>query len=299
MGTKIGAETTVKEFGIRFLRNQGGPVAQILHPLSLKRDDVFLMSDRIKKVESRISKEAPDVKVVVTGGGFVEIHADGLVARREWRSQKCLERLLAFVEERLTPFTEALGGARRDYVIGIDVLIDDWRIGQFPIGQFAVVFVTGKIESVVWKSYPVKKEADFLAGFGTCKGRRSPRFVTTSLGKSLILVCHDAQVYNHRSHVLVHSAHGPTPRMRVMDEMREQMEEERPLWAFNPVHWIEKAENMKTFFTSYKQIATDHNWKPSVVGAFGYGPCVYHQLESLAQKAQYPPNTARCAIVIE
>ncbi|MCL0037108.1 hypothetical protein M1N15_00555 [Dehalococcoidia bacterium] len=236
MGTQIRAETTVKKFAIRFLRNQGGPVAQVLHPLGVERDDVFLMSDRIKKVESRISKEAPDVKVVVTGGGFVEIHADGLVARREWRSQKCLERLLAFVEERLTPFTEALGGARRDYVIGIDVLIH----GR-GIGQFAVVFVTGKIESVVWKSYPVDKEADFLAGFGACKGRRSPRFVSTSLGKSLILVCHDAQAYNHLNQARVHRAHSPTPRMRVMDEMRQQMEVERPLWAFNLVHWIRES----------------------------------------------------------
>ncbi|MCL0038731.1 hypothetical protein M1N46_00555 [Dehalococcoidia bacterium] len=295
MGTQIRAETTVKKFAIRFLRNQGGPVAQILHPLSLKRDDVFLMSDRIKEVESRISKEAPDVKVVVTGGGFVEIHADGLVSPDEWRSETgLLERLLALVKEPLTPFIQALGCARRDYVIGIDVLIHGLRIGQF-----AVVFVTGKIESVVWKSYPVDKEADFLAGFGTCKGRRAPRFVSTSLGKSLILVCHDAQAYNHLNQARVHRAHSPTPRMRVMDDMRQQMEVERPLWAFNLVHWIRESSNMRTFFTSYKQIATDHNWKPSVVGAFGYDPCVYHQLESLAQKAQYPPNTARCAIVIE
>ena len=138
MGTKTGARSRVKEFSIRFLRNEGGPVAQLLHPNWVARDDVFLMSYVIKEIESRVSSQARDVKVVVTGGGFVEIRLERQAARRTWKSKKGLERLLALVKERLTPFVEALGGARRDYVIGVDVVID----GR-GIGQFAVVFVAG------------------------------------------------------------------------------------------------------------------------------------------------------------
>jgi len=188
---------------------------------------------------------------------------------------------------------QTLGDARRDYIIGIDVFAD-----ASTVGQFAVVIRQRGEPLVVWKSFPVTDEAKYLAGFGTPQGRCAPRIVQTTVGASLILVCHDAQAFNHRNVALVRKATRETPRLAAINEMQRQMQNQRPAWAFNLIHRIDRPENLRTFRTSYRQIRDDHDWSPCVVGSFGYGDNVRGELPRLAERTQCPDGLA-CAIVLE
>lgn len=294
MGTIVGQRVKSMSPVVRFLCNEGGPVAQLLYPHWMARDDASFMGDILANVEHQCVTNADDVRVVVTGGGFMEIRSGASTRNSYWRTEKGLDTALSHVEKAASILADAIKGSQRDYVIGIDVLV-----GEHGVGQFAVVITRNGGTSTIWKSYPVGDEARFLAGFGTPKGRGSPRIITTAIGSSLILVCHDAQAFNRRHFALVNKTSSSTPRKLAMDKMRSQMHLEQPTHAFSLIHNIGKLESLKTFSTSYKQICKDHNWKPTVVGAFGYDSCVCHQLRSLAKRAQYPSGVCRCVMNLE
>jgi hypothetical protein len=240
-------------------------------------------------METFCGAETPSVRVVVTGGGFLEFlpNADRPLGNSGLRA------VSDSAKEAAAAFNEALSQAKRDYIIGVDVFAD-----PRTVGQFACVVRQGRDPVIVWKSFPVGQEANYLAGFGTLDGRCSPRIVETAVGKSLILVCHDSQAFNHRNIGLVRKATQETPRRAAMNEMQRQMREQRPGWVFNLIHQIDKPGSLRTFSTSYQQIHDDHDWSPCVVGSFGYGQDVRPDLASLAARAQYPRGLA-CGIALE
>ena len=175
------------------------------------------------------------------------------------------------------PLALATADGNRDYVVGVDVISD----GR-GIGQFVALLSRGDVADIAWKSYPVGEESEWLAGFGTERGRACPRAVNTSLGTTLALICHDAQAYNHRNRALVERASSTTHRSLVIDEMTSRLHAARPAWVLNVVHRIAKAGSLKTFATSYKQLSNDHDWHPRVVGAFGYDHGVEDMVDTLS-----------------
>jgi hypothetical protein len=96
----------------------------------------------------------PKLRLVVSGGGFIEIRLNEHFTRKSWKSKETLDKLTNLVSERVKPVAEKLKGSMRDYVIGVDV-IDKNEISG---GQFAVVLNSGEIKTVAWKSYPVLEE---------------------------------------------------------------------------------------------------------------------------------------------
>lgn len=291
MGAKSGIRISSK-LKIRIL-GKSGSVAQLLHPLWIARNDVPSMGNILKAIDNELSA-LPEVKLMVSGGGLIEIYMNDYFSNKFWRAEETLKRLTNFVLGKVKFIAEALKNSARNYIIGVDVF-DKHKTGG---GQFAVVFSNGDIKTVAWKSYPVLDEANWLAGFGTSKGRQSPRIVSTVLGKTMVLVCHDAQAYNHRNKALVNRAQSITPRAQSIREMDKLMEDFKPKWVFNLIHQIEKPESLSTFRTSYKQIHEDYKHGPSVIGSFGYGQKI-HKPEIPAESAQFPRNMARVRIILE
>ncbi|MBI2487588.1 MAG: hypothetical protein HYW01_11690 [Deltaproteobacteria bacterium] len=291
MGAKAGKRINAK---LRFrIVGNSGPVAQLLHPLWIPRDDIPLMGNILKAIDDEVSM-LPKVRLVVSGGGFIEICLNEHFTRKSWKSKGTLDKLTNLVSERVKPVAETLKGSMRDYVIGVDVF-DKNEIGG---GQFAVVLNSGEIKTVAWKSFPVLEEQNWLAGFSTRKGRQSPRIVATSLGTTMVLVCHDAQAYNHRNQALVNCADLPTYRAHAIREMDRVMRGSIPKWVFSLIHQIEKEESLKSFQSSYKQIHEDYKHRPTVVGSFGYGRRIQIP-ERLVELAQFPRGKAKVSIILE
>lgn len=291
MGAKSGNRSDAR-LKFRVIGNSG-PVAQLLHPLWIVRDDILVMGNILTTIDKELSM-LTELRLVVSGGGFIEINLNEHFTRKAWKSEDTLAKLTNLVSERVKPVAEMLRGSARDYVIGVDVF-DKNGIGG---GQFAAVLIGGEIKAIAWKSYPVLEEQNWLAGFGTSKGRQSPRVVSTSLDTTMVLICHDAQAYNHRNLALVSRAQSPTHRAHVIREMNRVMNGSAPQLVLNLIHQIEKEGSLKSFKNSYKQIHEDYRHGPTVVGSFGYGQKV-RTPELLADVAQYPKGTANVTIIIE
>ena len=176
-----------------------GLVAQLLHPDWIARDDAKAVGSNLRAVEDELTRVNAQAKLVLSGGGLLEVYWDATLSHKSWRSEATLNTLVDQVHASVQPILNALASAKRDYVIGVDVF-DKNDIGG---GQFAVVLNKGTIKAIAWKSYPVLQESNWLAGFGTLKGRQSPRVLSTALGTTAVLVCHDVQAYNHRNQALV------------------------------------------------------------------------------------------------
>jgi hypothetical protein len=292
MGAKSG-ERIVTEKKVKII-GQHGQVAQLLHPILVARDDIETMSHDLQLVEEQLSLSAPNVKLVISGGGLIEIYLSKSYTRKSWKSEDTLNELIEIVQPKIQRVAAALRESRRDYILGVDV----FDVNNIGGGQFAVLVRAGEVKTIVWKSYPVGEESKWLAGFGTEKGMNSPRMISTVLGKTMLLVCHDAQAYNHRNQALVSRAHIPTPRQKVIENMKNMIKIEKPEWAFNLIHRIEKQGSINPFRNSYNQIHKDHQVS-AVVGAFGYGSDVKAVLEKLAKKAQSPEGKSGVVVILE
>jgi hypothetical protein len=151
MCAKAGKRINAK---LRFrIVGNSGPVAQLLHPLWIARDDIPFMGNILEAIDDEVSM-LPKLRLVVSGGGFIEIRLNEHFTRKSWKSKETLDKLTNLVSERVKPVAEKLKGSMRDYVIGVDV-IDKNEISG---GQFAVVLNSGEIKTVAWKSYPVLEE---------------------------------------------------------------------------------------------------------------------------------------------
>lgn len=293
MGTKVGLRTAAHNISPQLIRAGESQIAQLLHPVCIARDDVDRMADLLHQVDSLLDSSAPGVRLVLTGGGFLEFLLDESRTSRRWRSEDTLEDLAQRCLISLAPAFDSLSLSPRDYVIGVDFVS-----GDYGVGQFAVLVRSGTHPTITWKSYPVDSEGNTLAGFGTPKGRSAPRIAKTALGTTLLLVCHDAQAFNHRNRALVGRAKKPSARTLIMNEVTLQMDAQQPAWALNLVHFIEKLSSISTFHKSYKQIQQDNAWRPKVVGSFGYDKVVIDSLGELSGQAQFPDATCRCTIAL-
>ncbi len=271
-----------------------GPVAQLLHPYWITRNDVSDMGRILQRVDSELSQMTSGVRLVVSGGGFIELRLAKTYSHMTWKSEKTLSELSNLVQERMQIIATALKESGRDYVIGVDVFDGNCTGG----GQFAAFLSAGVVCTIAWKSYPVGDESKWLAGFGSNTGRNSPRIVLSVLGKATLLICHDSQAFNHRNLALIHRAYSATPRQQAVNSMINTIKAEKPEWAFSLIHQIDKIGSIRTFRNSYTQICRDYQVS-AVVGSFGYGKNVQKNLESLASRAQYPDGKAGVIAVLE
>lgn len=250
-----------------------GPVLQVLYNYhkAIDRDGAARV---LLDIDARCDAS---VKLVVTGGAFVWITRPNIPDEGRWlRSVEGLRALTEEVREEGRALVRGLATkGHRDFIVGVDVCVG--KDEECHAGQFAVVVRRGREEPVVVsKALPVGREDRYLAGFGTREARSVPRVVPTAAGRTLVLVCHDAQAFNHLTKARIDNADAPTPRAQALRAVRRQVP--RPVGdrggpidcAVNLVHWVEEAGNTKTFRTSHRQLRDDRVPGASVYGAFGF-----------------------------
>ena len=242
----------------------GGRVAQIKHFHWMERD-ISKMSAALNEIDSSISEKYPDIELVLTGGGFIEILIKDKRPNRYWRTDTALKRLIEEMESETAILSEMfLNNSSRDYIVGVNARFED-RI----VGQFALVFAKGKPKQVIWKSLPLANEDRWLAGFGTEYARECPRIVDTSLGKALVLVDNDVKAFNRSTRKIVRTSEFITERGKVIKSMDSQMKK-KPPWVFNLVNYIETGNIFFILQQTFEDIHFGHNWNPYVIGAFGF-----------------------------
>ena len=260
-GIEIGSTRVV--FDMSGAESKVARVAQVAHRRSRPFD-----VPGASTVLSALSNRLPEtVKVVVTGGGFVLLkYSEGAPKKSVRRTHGFLEILRVWTQRQIEPLMERLRKiSGRDFLIGVDVSVDGDGSGQFAawVGPNGVELVS--------KRFPVGGEATYLAGFDEKKSPVGPRIVQTSLGAAMLLVCHDAQAFNHRNQANVRRAAWYTPRWRSLDELETLAYDSNPKWIFDLIHCIEIDEDLVTFKKSFKQVHMDLPSHPKVIGAFGYG----------------------------
>jgi len=297
MGHRPGPRRGAPRLRVRLLETGDGRVGQVLYPSWIDRSDALQMGAVLSEVDQVVASEAPHVSVLVTGGGFIEMCSQRRGPRRWWLSEQGLEFVCGFATGFMAAEVQAIaaciGSSPRDYVVGLDVTDVHGR----GVGQFGLLYSGGRFEGAVWKSLPVDDESTYLAGFGTEKGRQSPRIVKTRLGKAMILVCHDAQAFNHFNQSRMRSG---TDRSMAADHIHALTETEQPVLGLNLVHYIERPGSIhNTFQRSYRQMHEDWPWHPKAVGAFGYERNTVSMLRTLADACQWPPSTVGCTVAVE
>ncbi len=239
-----------------------GPVAQVAHPMSLR----WTKRVAVETLVAASEKVPHYVRLLVTGGGYISLDYPKVsLSDVELRQPNFLATLHAWTLAELADELGVIGRARdRDFVIGVDVSVN--RPGP---GQFAL-WVGRDGSALVPKRFPVDDEADCLAGVDAIRQGPYPRVVTTRLGPTLLLVCHDAQAYNRRNRGAVRRAIRLTSRGRAIRELDRARATSGLTWALNVVHWVRGESNTRTFRISYNQLRTDFAGDMRVAGAFGY-----------------------------
>ena len=288
-GKVIYSGTTVK-FSIEA---HGPEIAQVAHPKAQPFD-----SEGAAKVLTELSQVLPEsVRMIVTGGGFVTLTYDGEAPKKSIRRKTAfLETLRKWTSARVKDLVAALRKVEgREFLVGIDVLVDGDGSGQFGLW----IRQTGS--TLVSKRFPVNNEATYLAGVEAEQQERGPRVVKSTLGTAMVLVCHDAQAFNHLTIARVNNAKAkePGPRKRGMNELHEIARDEKPRWMFDLIHSVANAGNLKTFKRSFEQIHADCLSTPSVVGAFGYGTGKAKQAAGWLAQLRQPPGLNAVTVVIE
>lgn len=241
-----------------------GEVAQVAHPCGL--DTTWSARDAVDAC-SRIAQEVgEDVKLLLTGGGFITLDYPGPVpGKRILRTPEFLRELHAYTLGLLRDSAGGGGIAGCDLVLGVDV-----RVGEYPAGQFAW-YVGSSSDSLVPKRFPVGVEAEFLAGVDASTDVDYNRIVSSQVGNALLLVCHDAQAYNRRNRANVRRAKTDTPRMRAIGDLDAARGSKDLQWALDVIHWIDTPANAQTFHISLDQIRVDFPGEIRAAGSFGYG----------------------------
>ncbi len=178
-----------------FIYTDASPVARILHPRYCNHD-VNAVSRLLRHADSVLGDA---YKLVLSGGGLITMDADQDVpVITPTRGEPMLDYLLASADTIIQSIRTMTPALNRDYIIGLDLIVRSRKRGQFAL----FLDQSGK-DHVVWKGYPYGGEDRWLAGFGTDMGRQSPRTLQTNLGKTGILVCHDAQTFNRKNRAAV------------------------------------------------------------------------------------------------
>ncbi len=294
MGTRITPKVEASGFTFQIVQVGDGPITQVLHPDWLYRDNIGRMSNLILAIDEQLNNTFAESKLILTGGGYIQISERdaGLNVRKNRLSTFSHVYSQAMkIADRIKEYTF---GIKRNLVLGMDLIIND-----FGVGQFGISISNGMVLGVAWKSYPVMDEWKWLAGFGMKEGREVPRYVEFDIGTSMILVCHDVQAFNHRNQALVARASHRTPRMDVIEYMDKEVIDKQPDWAFNLVHYIGKPASTRTFSISYKQLGSDYPKRIRSVGSFGYSKSVKTSLINLASKMQFPSNIVGSLVIVD
>lgn len=266
-------------------------VAQIAHPSSWIID-----TTTAEEVLTQVSADLhPSVRVIVTGGGFLTLEYPRVgVSPRVRRRPDFLDELRAWTHAQVVSLAGALRETSdREFLIGVDVRVEEQGSGQFGLW-------VGRDETVlVSKRFPVGHEEEYLAGVDTTEDTSGPRIVRSSLGRVMILVCHDAQAFNHRNLANVGRAQRTTRRSRAAAEIARHIETNRPSWVFDLIHWIGGDANLRTFRTSFKQIHEDRVFGPIVVGAFGYEDGAETEATGWLAKLRHPAGASVVPVLIE
>jgi len=194
------------------------------------------------------SRKVPHyVQLLVTGGGYISLdYPKTSLSDADLRRPEFLAKLHRWTLAQLSDVLRAIGEApERDLVIGVDVLVNGLGSGQFAL------WVGRAGSALIPKRFPVGEEAKHLAGVDALRPGPYPRVINTRLGPTLVLVCHDAQAYNHRNRGAVRRALERTPRARAIGELDRARATSGLMWALNVVHWIEGEPNTRTFRISY------------------------------------------------
>lgn len=105
-----------------------GPVAQVAHPVSarwLPRDALAVLAEVAAQVPST-------VKVLVTGGGFIQLQYPRVNADDcELRQPTFLSRLHTWVSTELMGMAQLVKSSRCELIIGVDVDVNNRGVGQF------------------------------------------------------------------------------------------------------------------------------------------------------------------------
>jgi hypothetical protein len=262
MGTRAGSHNRFPTLKPRIHNVSVEPnVAQIAHPWQST-----INSTQAARLLPTIARLLPSsVLLLLTGGGVLTLaRAQPGLSPRQMRSAPFLNDLHNWTLNQINGLIATLRQTERDWVVGVDVLVNGHGTGQFAL------VITSESSDLIWKSFPVGDEDQVLAGFGSATGAASPRIVNGRLGRMLVLICHDAQAFNHRQLALVGRARQPTARGVVISHFRNALSSTQCDLVVNPVHWINGPVNAQTFLNSYKHIRTDLKGRPDVVGSFGY-----------------------------
>lgn len=242
-----------------------GSVAQVGHPTSLQWTPKLALRTLVRAA----AKVPSSVELLIAGGGYV-----GLAYSRKQRSKAQLRQpaflaaLHAWTLEELSDLLDGLPNPACDLLFGVDV-----DVCSRPSGQF-VAWLGRTGLALVPKRYPVGAEVQFLAGVDSVHPSPFPSIVTTRLGPTLVLVCHDAQVFNHRNQANVARARQTTPRTSAVRELHGHAATRPLAWALNAVHWVNGESNTRTFRISYDQLRKDFNPELVVAAGIGYGNSV-------------------------
>lgn len=292
MGTRAARDVTHHEGDLRIGIGAGqARIAQVAHRRTRPFDTVTAAS-----VLTEVSNKLPDkTSVVITGGGFVSLeYPRSSIPYPTRREQKFLDQLRAWTLNKTKDLVVALQKIKkREFLVGIDVIVGGEGSGQFGL------WVGNKEAVLVSKRLPVDNESVYLAGVDTRQPTNGPRVVESSIGKVMILVCHDAQAFNHLTQRRVQRAKTVTSRGLAIQELERTASDERPEWAFNLIHSVRKDRSVTKFRTSFKQIHTDCDSHPAVLGAFGYGFGKQDVAAQWLTAMRYPEAVEAIPVVIE
>lgn len=262
LGTRNGS---VVEIGGR------GPVLQVAadYDLEISTADALAI---LKEIDQRCD---PGVKVVFTGAAFMWFRCPEIPsAPRYLKTEAALDALTKVAREKTRALVQQLSSqSQREFIVGVDLYVG---AEERHAGQFAVVIRPGRDHAeIVPKMLPVGAESAYLAGFGTKAARQARHVVDTALGRTLVLICHDAQCFNHLTEARTANASEKTPRARAVHAMKRQLGgSARVDYALNLIHSVARDGNLKTFRVSHKQLFDDNPAAGlvDVVGSFGFDP---------------------------
>jgi hypothetical protein len=203
-------------------------------------------------------------KVFVTAGGLVEI------AISEKKPFEECNRIVA-------AFCLSMNNLKlsNKWVLGIDLIYTEKAYGQYVVHNFDGTFRYSN------KRFPLGAELRHVVGFPTKEVLCNNEFIYKN---NLFLVCHDAQIFNHRTQANVRKGEGQTLRGSVMDCVIEQARKNNVRYAFNVVHAIEKSLSYLTFRNSYNAMCRDLPSNPIAIGSFGFSKETREYVFDLCEK---------------
>jgi hypothetical protein len=99
MGAKSGKRTAAK-ININVIGTHG-PIAQLLHPLWIARNNIASISHILQMLDEQLSLSTSEVKLVVSGGGFIEVNHAKMYSQKTWRFEETIDELVHFVQTKM------------------------------------------------------------------------------------------------------------------------------------------------------------------------------------------------------